>query len=191
MNTLGQLGARLVNAGNRLLNSALSLLNPLDRSTMPKRQFAAMAAKLGKLQRDDIDHILQRSINPKYIIPDSLHLQLNAMELMDRDTGKLDPTAIKVAEHIKLSRFHNQGEGKAAARLAEQSARRLRIQGDMAIFKGDKEEAKVWYGLASIEDEKAETQFIRTYTQLAAYQSRTTKTPSTPSPSIQDNEENL
>lgn len=171
---------------SEIISSARSFLNPPERSTMPKTQYLETAAKLEQLQEGDRGHLLRRSIEPKYIMPEAVVLRLTECTLMDGKTGKIDPAAIKVAEHIELTLFHKEGEGRVAARIAEKSAHNFRIQGDMYIFRGSKRDAEECYEVAKMYDEKAETQYIRTYAELAAYRARKIKAASDPSLSVQE-----
>ncbi len=171
---------------SEIVSSTASLLNPPEPSTMPKTLYLETAAKLERLQEGDRGHLLQRSMDPNYIIPEAVVLRLTECALMEGKTGKIDPAALKVAEHIELTLFHKEGEGRVAARIAEKSAHNFRIQGDMYIFWGRKRDAEECYEVAKIYDERAETQYIRTYAELAAYRARKIKAASDPSLSVQE-----
>ena len=174
MNVLGQYSSGLVQGAYSLLSEAASLVYtqpeeqvPLfDGSTLPQSVFARVAPMLDKLVSGDTEHLLMRSINPHYEIPDPVVMRLKSSGIMDEVSGELDPQAVKVAESINLMEFHAFGGG-AAGKGAVLCAQEYGNRELLALREGRPEEAKKWMEWRLAAEKLA--QYIQTYAVLAVY----------------------
>ncbi|HEY5260438.1 MAG TPA: hypothetical protein VIJ46_07300 [Rhabdochlamydiaceae bacterium] len=179
MNALGQFSSGLVQGAYSLLSRAASYVYaqaekqvPLfDGSTLPKSVFTRVGAMLEKLESGDTEHLLKRSLNPHYEIPDPVVIRLKSSGIMDEVSGELDPQAVKVAENVELAVFHAFGSGGRAAMGAEMCAQYYRSQQMTASQEGQTEDVKKgWDNRASVAEKAAQAQYIRTYAEMAAYE---------------------
>lgn len=119
MNALAQFSSGLVEGAYSLLSRAAAYVYPqpeeqvplFDGSTVPQSVITRVGAMLEKLESEDTEHMLKRSLNPRYEIPEPVVLRLKASGIMDEVTGELDLQAVKVAESIDLAVFHVFGRG--------------------------------------------------------------------------------
>ncbi|HEY5260437.1 MAG TPA: hypothetical protein VIJ46_07295, partial [Rhabdochlamydiaceae bacterium] len=113
------------------------------------RDYAAATLRIRQLQPGDSLHILERSINPEYTIPEPVVLRLQELKILS--DGKLDPLIVQVAEATEISSFQLFGGNDTAAAAAKLFQREIKTEVDAQRI--------------------VELESITTYAQLAAYKS--------------------
>ncbi len=167
----------LANTGVWLFNSAASFINPpmIPFFDMSESQFQKTAAKMDKVQNGDIDHILNRSINPNYEIPTPAILRLKESGIMDGNSN-VDPQVVKIVETLELASFHVLEGGGVGPKTAKANANRIRKQPDLAYAEDRFNDAKELERKLDIADRQADAHNVRSYRELTLFRSKNRET---------------
>ena len=165
----------VINAGSSLLSQAYSTLYGkqtehitfFDNTTMPENQMLAIAATIDNLHKGDTEHILRRSVDASYQIPQEVKTRFAEHGIIAQN-DEVDPNVVKVLQNMELAVFHAIGAG-AAARGALIQARFADSQMREHLQVGDVKDAGKHLNSKNKALKEAEAGKITTYEELVRY----------------------